>query len=247
MRQSGRIVFLAVALGGVAGAVAAAEDSQPRALPRALPAVGAHAPWQLAERNEDPAAGWVVYKRRLADSDSEVFRLEAVIDAPPARVAEAFRRNVVDPAVSQRHTSKTVLRDEGDIVVVHSYIDMPLVSDRDVISRCERVAASGAGSYRFQWWATDQGPAPAPGVVRIEKSDGYWEFRPMDDPEAGPGGRTLATYESHTEIGGMVPAWLVNQLMLDTVVDGLDHLRARVQQDTGVGPLGRRSSDSKSR
>ncbi len=256
MRQGGWSGFLVVVPIPVPVAVivtvvlslAAAE-----ARPDTLPPVGAHTPWQLAERDEDPSAGWAVYKRRLADSEFDAFRLEAVIDAPPGQVAAAFRRVVADPERSQRHTTKTVLRDEGDVLVVYSYIEMPLVNDRDVISRCERVASSEAGAFRFQWRATDQGPAPAPGVVRIDKSDGSWEFRPLSGGVASADARsekTLATYEGHTEIGGVVPAWLVNRLMLDTVVDGLVQLRAQVDEDQrtqGVGPLGRLAPVSKSR
>lgn len=194
-----------------------------------LPEVSAYSGWEVHERNDDPAAGWVLYKRRLADSDFEAFRLEAVIDAPPDLVASSFRKNISDPRVSQRHARKTVLRDEDDVVVVYSYIDMPLVSDRDVISRCERDDDPEQGGYRYRWFATDEGPAPLDGVIRLEKSDGSWEFRPA--PGAVSGDRTFAVYESHTEVGGAIPAWLVNSLMLDTVVDGVVKLRARVDQD----------------
>lgn len=189
-----------------------------------LPPVAARSPWSVERRSEEPGAGWVIYKRSLPGSDFEAFRLEAEIDAPPERVAEALRANIRDPEVSQRHTKKTVLRDEGDVVLVYSYIEMPLVSDRDVVTRSERATSPEDEIQRFEWHATDEGPAPRDGVVRLEKSSGSWEFRPL------PGNRTFAVYESHTEIGGSIPAWLVNRLMLDTVVDGLDSLRARLEQ-----------------
>jgi hypothetical protein len=231
-------VLLATSL--APGVARAADDH--RAVLSAPPAAS---PWQLEQRDDDPVSGFRIYRREVPDSDFEAFRLEAVIDAPPHVVAEAFRKNIVDPEVSQARTTKTVLRND-EVVIVYSYIDMPLVSDRDVISRCERDPDPQDGSIRYRWFVTDEGPAPTEGVVRLEKSDGSWEFRPL--PPDGPGGeRTFAVNEIHTEIGGAIPAWLVNRLILETVMDGISDLRARVDRDHRYVSAGPPEAASKSR
>ena len=78
--------------------------------------------------------------------------------------------------------------------------------------------------YRVTWHVTEEGPPPKDGVVRLEKSDGSWVFAPLGDD------RTHAVYEIHTEIGGFIPAWLVNPAMTDAVVFSISSLRARLRK-----------------
>lgn len=187
-----------------------------------LPSVGAQAPWRVELRNDDPKAGYVLYKRRLPGSESATYRLEGVIDAPPHRVAQAARDGLLDPEETQARMRKEIVRDDGDVVVVYSYIDLPLVRDRDVLTRAERSFDPATQSYRLSWSATDEGPPPKAGVIRVGRSDGSWHFEPL------PGGRTCVTYTSHTEIPGSIPGWLVNSIMDATLVEGFEGLRTRV-------------------
>ena len=189
-----------------------------------LPDISVTPRWTLAERIDGPG-GYVLSRRDLADSDFPVFRLEATIDAPISTVAAAVRKNVIDPTVSPKHTKKTVLRDDEDVIVIYSYIELPLVADRDVTTRTEVSFDPETGSYRFTWRATDDGPAPKEGVVRLQNSSGSWVFTPLAE------GGTSAVNESHTEIEGSIPAWLVTSIISDAVIDGLVKLRARVELD----------------
>jgi len=182
--------------------------------------------WQLGDRVDPPESGYTIRKCRPSDSDYDAYRLEAVIDAPPTVVAAAARANMADAESAPARSTKTVLRDAGDTVVVYMYADLPLVSDRDVVTRGRASFETQSGIYRLEWQATDEeGPAPKKGVVRIEKSSGSWTFTPLDR------GRTDVVYESHNDLAGSVPAWLINSLMTDAVVDNLARLRARVERD----------------
>ena len=87
--------------------------------------------------------------------------------------------------------------------------------------------------------ALDEGPPPKRGVVRLQKASGSWEFTPLPD------GRTRAVCESHTEIGGSIPSWLVDRVSRNTVVEGLVLLRARLDladdlrtAESGERPVG---------
>lgn len=211
-------VFLLLPLGAAAEDVVTGTDGRPEP--------SDDSEWRLHDRDDDPETGYVVYTRRPRGSSYDAYRLEAAIDAPPALVAAAARAEMADPHSGQSNVEKTIVRDVGDELVVYSYADLPLVSDRDVTTRIHRSFDPQSGTYRLEWQATDEeGPPPKPGVIRIEHSSGSWTFSPLE------GGRTRAVYENHNDLAGSIPGWLINSLMTDSVVDNIVKLRARVRGD----------------
>lgn len=194
--------------------------------------------WNLSERIDGPE-GHVLLRRELPGSSFPAYRLEATLEASVEEVAAALRSNFRDSLVSPKNMKKTVLREEGNALVMYTYIDVPLVADRDVTTHAEESVDLETGSHRFEWRATDEGPPPKRGVVRLQKANGSWVFTPLPD------GRTRAVCESHTEIGGSIPAWLVNSVSRNTVVEGLVLLRVRLDltddpttAESGHRPLG---------
>ena len=182
--------------------------------------------WQILDRVDPPERGYIVSKCRPSASEYDAYRLEAVVDAPPALVAGAARAEMADPNSKPDRAEKTVIRADADEVVVYMYANLPLVSDRDAITHARLISDEKAGSYRLAWQATDrEGPAPKEGVVRIAESTGGWTFLPLE------GGNTRAIYESHSDLAGSIPAWLVNSLMTEAVIDNIARLRARVERE----------------
>jgi len=187
---------------------------------------GSSSAWQLVDRSDASGKGDLVYRCRPAHSDYDAYRLEAVIAAPPAVVAAAARAEMADPDSAPPRAEKKVLRDDGEDLVIYTYAHLPLVSDRDVTTRATLSFDARSGVRRLEWQATDQeGPPAKEGVVRVKDSSGAWTFTPLD------GAATRVTYESHSDLAGSVPAWLINSLMIETVVDNLARLRTRVQRD----------------
>jgi len=218
---------IAVAIAAVATIASAA----PTCAADTPPETGNPPEWRLHERVDDPGAGYALYKRRPADSDFDAYRLEAVIDAPPAVVAAAARANMADPGTAPPNSDKTILRNERDEVVVYTRARIPVVSDRDVVTRARESFDPQTETHRLVWRATDEeGPAPQKGVVRIERSSGSWTFTQLDD------GRTRAVFEVHTDLAGSIPGWVINPLMTGSVVDVATKLRARVARDTAASP-----------
>lgn len=189
-----------------------------------LPDVSAQIPWEVAERNEDPEGGYVLYKCRQPSSGFDAYRLEAEIDAPASVVAEAARHNIFDLDLVPDNVQKTVLRTQDEVAWIYSYIDLPMVvRDRDVITRSERSYDARTGVYRLEWSASNEGPAPRRGVVRMPQSSGSWVFSPLGN------GRTRAVYENFTDIGGSLPAWIANPMMDSTVTQSIIDLRQTVE------------------
>jgi hypothetical protein len=118
-----------------------------------------------------------------------------------------------------------LLRRTEDVVVTYTLVHVPLVADRDIVTRVETSHEASSGIYRLAWSAIDsEGPPPVKGVQRISDSAGAWTFAPDGT------GRTRAIYESHTEVEGPMPSWLVNRMMTNTIIDQIVNLRRRVDE-----------------
>jgi hypothetical protein len=64
------------------------------------------------------------------------------------------------------------------------------------------------GRMRSYWVTDNSGCLPERrGVVRVLSNDGEWMLEPIDG-----GRRTHVVYRCHIEVGGHVPAWMVNRV-----------------------------------
>lgn len=205
-----------------------------------LPPVSARPPaWKLHKVDDDPAVGFSIYRNDLPSSDFDAYRLEALIDVPPAVVAAAALRSVAGPPDDGLDMERSLIRRDENEIVTYSLIRIPIVADRDIVTRVRRSHDEASGAYRIAWEAIDsEGPPPKRGVERIQKSDGGWTFAP-----AGPG-RTLAIYESHTEVSGPMPAWLVNRMMTNTIETQIERLREKVAAEVAVHGNGSGAAES---
>lgn len=190
------------------------------------PDVSARPPvWKLRKALDDPRTGYAIYTSEHPGSDFDAYRLEATLDASPEDVAAAALRNVVGTAPSGSNMERKVLRRTEDVVVTYTLVHVPLVADRDIVTRVVKSHEASSGIYRLEWSAIDsEGPPPQKGVRRIADSAGAWTFVP-DGP-----GRTRAIYESHTEVEGPMPAWLINRMMTSTIIDQIVNLRRRLDE-----------------
>ncbi len=222
--MSAAAVFLAVAaLSFTMGALHA-----PGATAGALPDVAAREPsWQHYGTSDAGERDYVMYTRKPAGSTFSAYRLEAVFDAPLEVVAAAATKHMVDPDNRQRNMDKTVLkRDElGALIHSHIYISAPFVADRDVVTRVDFHSDPASKTHTMRWRATDEGPPPKSGVIRLDRSDGSWTF------VSGQGDTTRAIYMSHTEIAGSLPAWILNGFMSDSMVHSVTGLRQAVERE----------------
>ncbi|MEZ4218100.1 MAG: hypothetical protein R3E88_16560 [Myxococcota bacterium] len=170
--------------------------------------------WALRTRRDAPSGGFELFTRPVPGSSHPRYRLVAHSPEPVERIARAIVERATEPRHAPSSWTVRVLARDADSVVTHVSMDVPIVSDRDVVieSRWRRDGAS----FRMDW-APPAGPLPpvAAGVTRIE-SRGFWEVRAASD------GGSLLVYEQHSEIGDSIPSWLVDRLMDDQMAGELE-------------------------
>ncbi len=200
----------------------------PLALLLAAP-VGA-SDWEAVDSLESRHGPYQLLRRQQAGSPVTEYRIEAELGVPVERAVAAH----VSPPPGGVPDDRRILSDDGEVQVVYMRISAPLIADRDLVLRRERSDDPETGLHRFAWRAVpDQGPPVPEGVVRIRRSEGSWEFRPA------PAARTRVRFSSLTDVGGRVPAWVVNRVYRGRVLDEFETLLRKLDAlspDTAPSP-----------
>jgi hypothetical protein len=180
-----------------------------------LALVGASAraeePWQSTK-----SADGVRYEKRAVPG-SKYFEHRAIftIEKPPDAIFAALWKllpTLHGPQIEKRD----ILRSSDDELVVHDFVKARIVSDRELTLRFTR-QTSPALTIRYDL-RNDLGPPPAKGRVLLPAVRGGWRIVP-----AGRGSEI--TYDSYSEPGGSVPAWLVRGPHQDQIVSDVTRLR----------------------
>ena len=151
--------------------------------------------------------GVVISSRLRAGSALEEFRAVGVVEAAPGRVFAVVDDTEAYPSFMPYTSECRILQRSAHGTVTYQRLDLPLVSDRDYTLRCENARAEGpaGASYRVHWEeANELGPAPKPGVQRVELCEGGWIIEP-----AGAN-KSRLTYTVYSDSGGHIPAWIAD-------------------------------------
>jgi START domain len=173
--------------------------------------------WRVVhERN-----GVTLEKRSVESSHYYEYRVRAHTTVSPAVAVERIWGGIGDersPTVKHR----TVVYRADDELVVYDQIHAAVVSDRDVTIRIKK-ASDGRGGFEIAFEsATDTGPPPAAGYVRLPLVRGNWRIEPTTD-----GGANIA-YRCYSEPGGAIPAFLVRGAQQDSTLDEFERVLTRV-------------------
>jgi len=181
--------------------------------------------WELSRQDSEPGKTFELYQREVAGSGYDRYRLEAVVDAPMERVIHAVTIRREDDQYLGEGFERRILRREGQEAITYIKMTMPLIKDRDITMRSTRRYDESRGVFRDEWWTANEEAPPLPrGVVRMAKSEGFWEVSPVGD------GRTRVVYESHADPGGRVPSWIANSILGDQVVGQIETLRQIIDE-----------------
>lgn len=197
--RPGRLVLLGLALLGPAAAAAGGDEG-----------------WlQVHER-----AGVTVFSRAAAGSPIHEFRAVAEMDLPaPALLAtvadiESYPGRMPPTLVARR------IRGGGESTWYYMEINPSMIARRFYCLHVVQSRLPG-GALRSEW-SVDNSVCPEhqPGMVRIEHNSGSWTLTPLSDS------RTRVTFQTHSDPGGSIPAWMVNQFTARTLPETVESLRA---------------------
>ena len=187
--------------------------------------------WSRVDEGQLAGEPYSLYEKSVDGSSTKAYRAECVFNASHREIFEAAMQLVVSPSEAPPGQDREVVRTGDDDFVVHTRIDVPLVTDRDINIRIERWQDESSGSLGLEWHATsEEGPRPQPGVVRISKADGFWRFSPLDET------RTRVVYQNDTDIGGYVPLWVIGPMLREEALGQLSVLLRMVEEKQKARP-----------
>ena len=173
----------------------------------------AQAPGGDGWRRVDEEHGIAVDARDVPGSSLHEVRASIHSTIPPATIAAVVWRYEEHDRFVPRLAHAEVVRDVGaDERIVYEQLAIPLLKDRDVVLRARRETAAD-GTIDIRTTTIDgEGPPPTSRFVRVQTSAGHWHLAPA-------AGGTDVVYEIRTDVGGAVPAWIVNRAQREAVPD----------------------------
>ena len=185
-------------------------------------------PWQKHKEKH----GIVVERRAGAGSKFYEYRAVATMPMPPAQLSELMWSTVptrTGPMLKKRQ----MLQQSKDTLLFYDQIKTPVVSDRDYTMRMHR-RTLGSDRYEMTFiTANEEGPPVDPHYVRIPAISGRW----LIEPEPGKDGHSHVTYQTYSEPGGSVPAFVISGPQVDQVVISIENLAKHIhgEQTGGTG------------
>jgi len=186
--------------------------------------VGNSSAWKLAESRVESGSEVSVYVETQKTRGRPAFKVETEFGSTPLVAAQTLMADMLDESNLPKGQRRKVLARGDHEALVYTSIDLPLMlADRELALRIVHSEESETGIHRVAWKEANEAlSAGTAGVVRLEGTNGYWEFRP-DGPA-----RTIATYMTQTEIGGSIPAAIGDRLMKSQAMEAVERLRGQI-------------------
>ncbi len=179
--------------------------------------LAAEYPWEL-KKDQD---GIWVHARKVAGSPILEYKGSVVVSAGLESVLRLFDDiHRMKEWFYQCSEGRLLKANSPEDEVLYFVVLAPWpVLPRDLVFRRlrSRDPVTGAVEYRS---SSLKGVYPVQkGRVRMPSSRGLWRFTPRAD------GSTEIYYQQHGDVGGYVPAWLVNQFAVNIPFNTLSHFR----------------------
>lgn len=172
----------------------------------AVPAASAENTWQLRKNDR----GIQVHTRKVEGSPILEYKAVMQTGAPIEKVLAFFEQEQKMPLWFHQCTASRLVREESsDRKILYFVLDLPWpVSDRDAVYLRQR-SVDAAGIVTYQLSAMPHEIPRKDGLVRIPYLKSFWRFTPLE------GGGTEIFFQQHGNVGGNIPAALVNRLAVD--------------------------------
>lgn len=180
--------------------------------------------WTLASESREQGADLRVYVETEKRPGNPAFRIETDFDVAPDVAAATLMNEMIGSTEMPKGQTRTVLERRDREVIVQTLVELPMMfSDREVAVRIRHSDDKQTGVHRVDFKDANEVLPPATkGVVRLNGTDGYWEFRPIGE------GKTHATYVTRASVGGSIPAALGDRLLKAQAVDSVADLRDQI-------------------
>ncbi len=174
-------------------------------------------PWKL-KKDED---GIQVHVRKIDGSSILEYKGTVVVDASLDQVVRLFEEDGRIPEWFHKCSeAKLIKASTPEDKILYFVISMPWpVKDRDVVFRRVRSKDLATGIVEYKSSALPEDYPKQGGRIRMPYLQAIWRLTPLE------GGRTELYYQQHSEVGGHIPAWLVNKLAVNIPFDSLFNFR----------------------
>ncbi len=177
---------------------------------------------------EKDKAGVQVYSKVVEGSSIKAVRGVTILSASLNRLVSILH----DPAQRPRWDERCGeayqhkrLSDSEELVYIHTKLPWP-VKDRDLLTRVHWSQDPATFSVSMRSTATD-GIMPAhKNRVRVTTANYNWDLFPLGN------GKIRATLTAHADPAGPIPAWLINQLSVESPYTSLKNINRIITSDS---------------
>ena len=160
--------------------------------------------WKLVDDKEYMK----VYSRLTEKSKFKEIKMDVLIDAPCEKILDFISIASKFPEWIYSCSEAYSIRIDNDIDTYYIRFDMMWpVSDRDIVQFSQTKKDPATGIYTIHTQAITGKIPEKENVVRVKDNRIIWNLIPLDP------GRTRIIYYAISDPGGVVPAWLVNQVV----------------------------------
>lgn len=165
--------------------------------------------------------------RKVSGSSILEYKGTVVVKADPESVVRLFEDDKQMPKWFYQCAEARLIEVKPPREKVFYFVfSMPWpVRDRDLVFRSLRSEDPDTGAVEYRTSALPGFYPQQTDKIRMPYLKGLWRFTPLPD------GRTEIHYQQHSEIGGMIPGWLVNKLAVNIPFNSLSGFRKLLSEE----------------
>lgn len=177
--------------------------------------------WKLAKEQN----GIKIFTRKVEDYKLKQFKAVTTLEANPKQLVNVIigvDRYTEWMSNLERSYMVNIVNENEFYIYAESDVPWPF-SNRDIVTK-STIRWDGNIAYLDMTAVSDHVPKNK-GIVRMPRSDGQWEFKPVKDD------LSEITYTYLGDSGGSIPAWIANMFLVDGPYKTLVGLKAYLKEN----------------
>ena len=183
--------------------------------------------WEMVKADKAIIPSWTIYKRDLAGTNFQEYKIEGGIKAPPAECAAAFRQDILNQAANlenRKYPTYQIIDQSDDCLLTYVIHNEPFPFKNTEMS-VRYTFSNENGSTEVRWkeaWDQCDVP-PSRKLKRVETFRGSWKFSSTLDRESSASNSVQFDPKK-------MPMWLVEPMVVKFLKGGLQELRETTTQ-----------------